>query len=642
MQMKKKRRLFSLLVVVTLGFCVMYLKIEVFKSRLQLTPCKIEALDPWDVALKPFLRPPYDMTCQDQTQLMYVNDTGWLHLNETMADMHKIKAAFLKCVYQRIRRQDGDMSLLFDEEVSLELPVFIKSHVFRIQCSNDTDIVYDMAHFNPFWNEYAKPDNEIVLESSGTPSVLILGIDSVSRSHAIRNLQKSYKFLTDEFQTYDFIGYSKIGENTWPNLVPLLTGRSHRDFPLVEHLKRYADGMPLLWKEKNMKHIASFFAEDRPDISTFNYEKSGFNKCPTDFYYRPYTLAQHTFEPVFGRPLGKPSWDCYGLRNHFDLQIEYLKGFFNKYQGYRKLAYFWSNQAGHEDFTTLTRFDKPLMDFLNWLKTSRNIQNTILFILSDHGFRIGGASLTHIGRAENNKPWLMVHIPKQILHVHPWLDTVLKLNSNRLLSHYDTYQTVLDILNNKAFNKRQGVPVRSFLSRRSLFSEIPELRTCADAGIEEKYCTCKEKTFVSSKTPLAQTLARQLVTGINHILTNVSNVCATLDVDDVTEVSVTYSNIDELNLPVLQRREEKKRFFPLNLLISPGSSDTYTGRYNVLFHTIPGRGFFEGTIDYAQYGKADDKYTLIGDPSRLDRYGNQSHCVQDSFLKLYCYCKTLL
>lgn len=608
-------------------------------SPIQLTPCKVEALDPWDVALKPYLRPPKPMPCNATTQFLYVNDTGWLHMNHSMAEELDIDTGTLKCAHQVIRRENGDMKLTFGRKEIFSLPYFVKSHVFRVTCSTSGQQVYDMAHFNPFWNEYAKRDKEIEKESADKFSVIIFGIDSVSRSHAIRNLPKSYSFLKNEFDMYDFIGYSKIGENTWPNLVPLLTGCSHRDFPLIEHLHLHADSMPLLWNEHAMKHIASFFAEDRPDISTFNYVKSGFRKVPTDFYFRPYTLAMHEFEPKFIRPLGMPTWDCYGERNFFDLQVEYLKGFLNKYRGRRKLAYFWSNQAGHEDFTTLSRFDSPFLDFLKWLRGSYDISNTVFIVLSDHGFRIGGASLTHIGRAENNKPWLMMYVPNQLQERHPWINKSLSQNTKRLVSHFDTYQTVVDILNARPFEDKMASNVSVTLTRRNLFTEIPEFRTCADAGIEEMYCTCREKTHVSTETDLVKSLASKLVAGINQILSDVSDVCETLDLHNITEVTVVYSNIDELNMPEKQRKAEESDVpFFSRFLKRPGSSDKETGRYTVLFHTVPGFAYFEGTVDYSQFAPEASQFTVVGEPSRLDRYGTQSHCVQDSFLKLYCYC----
>lgn len=119
-------------------------------------------------------------------------------------------------------------------------------------------------------------------------------------------------------------GYSKVDENTWINLVPLLTGQSHRNFPLVT-LRSYVDYMPLIWKENVMTHFETFFAWDSPDISTFNFINNGFKHVPTDYYFRPSTFWAN-------RPLS--------VKSYFDIHIEYLKEFLSRYRNKRKFTFY--------------------------------------------------------------------------------------------------------------------------------------------------------------------------------------------------------------------------------------------------------------------------------------------------------------
>lgn len=605
-------------------------------------PCQIQKLDPWDKSLQEFLVPPNPLVCSERQQIIYVNESGYLNINMTVTKMYGLNIATLNCVYQKMNRETGDQDVTFEPEVHFSFPVFVQSHTFRISCFNASKtLIYDYMHFNPCWETTVEQKTAIDRESEEKLSVIIFGIDSVSRSHALRNLPKSYKYLLEEFDAYDFEGYSKVGENTWPNLVPLLTGRSHRSFPLESHLRKHVDGMPLLWNEKVMSRFATYFAEDRPDISTFNFVKSGFKYQPTDFFFRPYTLGMHKFEPVIIDHLGKPSYDCYGVDNYFDIQVKYLQGFLTYTHGKRKFAYFWNNQVCHEAFTTLSRGDDAFLTFLRWLKQNNHAQNAVFVVLSDHGFRIGGASLTHVGRAENNKPWLMIHVPNILKKKYPWLHDNLSENSKRLTTHYDMYQTVLDLIHDKPFVKDNDRPVSKNVVRRNLFSLIPALRTCQDAGIEDKYCSCDEKLNISTTSELVQKIATSLVEGINTILSNHTNVCHTLRLHDVTEAFVTYSNSDEENLPNDLKKVQGKLSFLNRFLPKSAAEPDFTGRYYILFHTVPGFAFFDGTADYAKYSDEGGAnfIKMIGEPSRLDRYGNQSACVQDSFLRLFCYCK---
>lgn len=640
---RTKRRIRVLLFVSVISLVILCGLWVVRRPRILFKACNITALDPWDEALKPYLSPPEPLSCSEKYELFYFQDDGNIHLNISMANKYGLDPESMSCSHQIIGRLNGDMKLKFGPKSELLFPGPVKGHIFRITCSQGQvrEPLYDMTHFNPFWNEYSKQDARVEAESPDKPSVIVFGIDSVSRSHAIRNLPNSYEFLRKQLQSYDFIGYRKTGENTFPNLVPLLTGKSPSRFPHVEHLKMFADTMPFIWNEEALGSVATYFAEDRPDISAFNYGKGGFNKVPTDFYFRPYTLAFYEFEPMIKKGLGKPNYDCYGNRNYFQIEIDYLKGFLRKYNHKRKFAFFWSNQVGHEAFTTLSRGDEPLLEFLQWMKSHTDMSNTILIVLSDHGFRIGGASLTHTGRAENNNPWKMIHIPDNLKQLHPAVHSSLNQNSQRLVTHYDVYQTIYDLFQGNAFSKGNAPGTKKSLYRRNLFQKVPYDRTCVDAGIEDIFCTCKDKVIKSARDPLIIRLTKFLVANMNKLISESKNDCLTIRLLNITEASVVYSEKDDGNLhkELDIHHNIFLKFFGLNREVDAG-----TGRYTVLFFTDPGDAYFEGTVDYAPYmqGGDADQMTVIGAPVRLNRYGRQSHCVDLTALKPICYCKDLL
>ncbi|KAH3863198.1 uncharacterized protein LOC127866464 [Dreissena polymorpha] len=616
------------------------------------TPCTIHPLDPWDVSLKPYIAEPSPIVCSDRFDLFYVQKDGRLALNKSVAKLHNIDIKKWRCFYQLIERLLGDVHLKFAEKVEFSSPVSIDSHLFRVTCQFNSlfipSTVYDMAHFNPFYSNRSNERGNIHNETASTPSVIILGLDSMSRSHAIRNLPKSMKFLRDELQAYDFIGYRKVGLNTFPNLMPLLTGKSHGEFPEFSSNAAYADDMPLLWSEEYAKHMATFFAEDRSDITTFNLGKRGFFQVPTNFYIRPYLLAMQEFDPVFMSKLERPDSYCYGRRGFFDLMLEYLKGFLGHYTNKQTLAFFWENSLGHDKFNDLKLGDDLLLEFLQWMKSERNMDNTLLMVLSDHGFRIGGASLTHIGRAENSNPFLMVHVPRN-LKEDKTIDQILTHNTKQLLTPYDIYQTVHDLLtpydiyqtvhdflSNKSSEERY---VKTHLVRRSIFRPIPSTRTCADAGLDATHCTCTDRVPVSIDSKVVRLLAIRLVKELNKILEQDSN-CAAVTLHNITEASVHYTLKNDLNVPEGLQNTFKLTKFRDNVR-SAHDLDRTSGRYSVLFYTQPGSAYYEGLIDFTQFGSGD-KMAVIGEPARLNKYGNQSHCVANSELRTFCFCVDLL
>ncbi len=56
------------------------------------------------------------------------------------------------------------------------------------------------------------------------PSVVMFGIDSMSRSNFIRQLPKTYAQL-QKMGFIDMLGHVKVAENTYPNWAAMLTGR---------------------------------------------------------------------------------------------------------------------------------------------------------------------------------------------------------------------------------------------------------------------------------------------------------------------------------------------------------------------------------------------------------------------------------
>lgn len=99
--------------------------------------------------------------------------------------------------------------------------------------------------------------------SKTRPNVLVIGVDSISRSNAVRNLPKTYRlfstcqltprfrYLMNEIGGWEMRGYSKIDDNTFPNIVALLSGHKvtvkTSELPL-EPAKDFVDAWPFVWK----------------------------------------------------------------------------------------------------------------------------------------------------------------------------------------------------------------------------------------------------------------------------------------------------------------------------------------------------------------------------------------------------------
>lgn len=82
------------------------------------------------------------------------------------------------------------------------------------------------------------------------PSVLLISIDSLSRLNLIRSMPITYRLL----ETHGFMsleGYTKVADNTFPNVVPILTGMFVNQ--MVKRCwkspENEMDKCPFLWKD---------------------------------------------------------------------------------------------------------------------------------------------------------------------------------------------------------------------------------------------------------------------------------------------------------------------------------------------------------------------------------------------------------
>uniref|UniRef100_A0A2A4JFC0 Uncharacterized protein n=1 Tax=Heliothis virescens TaxID=7102 RepID=A0A2A4JFC0_HELVI len=141
----------------------------------------------------------------------------------------------------------------------------------------------------------------------------------------------------------------------------------------------------------------------------------------------------------------------------------------------------------------------------------------------------------------------------------------------------------------------------------SLFLPIPSNRTCKLAGIDDHWCTCHKSIKISTKSFDARDAAGQLVKYLNDYLAE-HRQCAQLKLDEVLEVTEMLAG-------------------------KPRKNEVGWREFMAVVRTTPGGGVFEGTLR-----KSSDKWSLAGTVSRLNLYGDQSHCVRHYQLKLYCYC----
>ena len=164
----------------------------------------------------------------------------------------------------------------------------------------------------------------------------------------------------------------------------------------------------------------------------------------------------------------------------------------------------------------------------------------------------------------------------------------------------------------------------------SLFQEIPSMRSCSDSAISEHFCPCYTSERVPNDDRRILESVDAVIYKINFILKDVQEKCAEVALGSVLSVSRIFAD--------MQRDQQSERTYSIRSFLWTIRERT---RFRIKFQTNPGGAAFESTVEYT----SKDNIKILGNIIRINKYGNQSSCIEDIAMKndrlmlMYCYCK---
>ena len=184
----------------------------------------------------------------------------------------------------------------------------------------------------------------------------------------------------------------------------------------------------------------------------------------------------------------------------------------------------------------------------------------------------------------------------------------------------------------KVYKRQRGI---------SLFSDISSDRTCDDAGIDSYWCSCLKRTEIKVNEYLIN-LANFFDDYVNKdLLKDRLDLCSELEIDTVNSVYLvtSYLNTTERRLFVPKNKEALEN----NKLAQPPKVETDYKKYLFSVTTKPNNGEYEFTVlvqnrlDGTNGDSGLDNATI----SRINKYGNDEHCIHEKYpdLRKYCYCQ---
>ncbi|CAH0726076.1 unnamed protein product, partial [Brenthis ino] len=584
--------------------------------------CVIPALKPLGEEIKQFVKYPTKIKpCPDSQLSLLANNKTHIWVRPENKEYYNISLyKTFTCCYKSFYRPlsvkdvtsfDIDERVNYSDCKYFSQIIEVNDEFVSAYCEADGRKIYHQYYLFAHKKSFVPLSSWVPSQNKTSYSVIIMGVDAVSRLNFHRTMPRTLAMLKKK-GAVELLGYNKVGDNTFPNLIPMLMGKSVTELKTscTPNEKATFDNCPFIWEWYKEAGYYTAFGEDSSSLGTFNYEKAGFIRTPTDYYI-------HTFineaENNVGMNKDLNSFLCMNDKYFFDVLLEYIENLTLTLKSSKFFGLFWEVTMSHDYANYPMLMDKHYADFFNRLDASNYLEEAIIILVSDHGIRWGEFRSTNQGRLEERLPFVYVLTPKNFREKYNTAFNNLQLNSRRLTTPYDLHATLIDLINlegieNSVIDRRSN-KTTSKSQAYSLFLPIPENRTCFQAHIDDHWCTCHKGHFLSPYSVKALGIAEKLVQSINMLLIEYTQ-CAQLKLSELLEITEM-----EVNSPEDDKIEWRE--------------------YMIMIKTTPGEGVFEGTLRYDGH-----KWGIAGTVSRLNLYGNQSRCVHNYLLKLYCYCNS--
>ncbi|GIX73717.1 uncharacterized protein CEXT_20841 [Caerostris extrusa] len=566
-----------------------------------------------------------DLECKRETDWIKIHD-GSVSINPIIAKRH----GKVKCKLTFLKRVD-DFSSVKDKIVDITPdmgPVPLAGDFFHAKCESKDGLKWTniMAGIHRNKTAVDRAQSRKPPPDAMNLNVLMFGLDSMSRLHYKRKLPKTYKYLKEVLKASVLKGYNIVGDGTPQALIPMLTGYTELELP--ETRKRMNDAnfvnvYPFAWKNFTASGYVTAYGEDVPYTGVFTYRLKGFDELPTDHYMRSFYIEME-------KVMKEHPKLCLGNTPRHKVMLDWLRHFYDVYSDVPKFAFGFHGELSHDDYNLVGYADSDLERFLKALKESGILNNTLLIMLSDHGHRFASIREMQQGKQEERLPFFAVVVPPWLEKVYPNHVRNLRINENRLVTPFDIHATLMTLLN-------PDVPSEGDLSSRSIsiFSEIPQERTCTMASIEPHWCACLSWAKMSVEDPIASEVGQAVIDFVNELTNFQRQNCELLRLQQVTRIEKLQPNKALLKF---RKNADKDGFV--------GEFSDNTQLTDILFQ-VQLRAFPSDAVYEASVKHDTLKKTFIvkeSELSRVNMYGNQEHCIHDTYpnLRKYCYCKKQL
>ncbi|KAF9571368.1 hypothetical protein EC968_000684 [Mortierella alpina] len=329
------------------------------------------------------------------------------------------------------------------------------------------------------------------------PNVMVMFMDAVSRRQFYRKLAKTSAVVANLDKTaqggpqlHEFFRYHAVGFNTDANSRAIYSNNSNpngRDTP-----------NPPLWKDFYEAGYITARVEDNCEdwstqytgIATSQYFD---HELQAPFCLPPYYALEGNPFSNFEGPYSIVARCLHGTNVH-NYALDYMTQF---RKAYPDQPWFLSGSfiEGHEGTgEVLLTADDDLARFMKGLEDDGTLDNTIVFMMADHGLHMGiNFMFTPNGRIEHMNPYLSVILPPLVTKRYPSLAKGLNHNQQLLVTGFDIYATLKMLASGRMPENGDDDEIDGGSWRKgTLFDEeMDPARNCEQARVPDEYCKCR-------------------------------------------------------------------------------------------------------------------------------------------------------
>ncbi|CAD5221195.1 unnamed protein product [Bursaphelenchus okinawaensis] len=523
--------------------------------------------------------------------------------------------------------------------------VDVKCDVVEVQCTkeNGNDKTYEFLH-----HQLVKRLSKFTFDAK-KPDVYIFIIDYASMSHLMRALPKTLQYLTQVMGATVFPFNNKPYYDSKFNRDAILHGKKIQDTNISDVCEKESSFLLFLYKKEGYKVLVNDDS-GRNNVRSCKYnDENVIDHDLSTFFTRLQQMFPESQKTSRNNnDFHSNIWDKYCYENHSEM-FKYFEKFENEYSDEPKLAITRFSSLMHAVKNNLYMYDD---DFLEFFKNMNyKFQESHIFLLGDRGFPVYQDETIKIDRLEDYNPALIYKPPASLLKNEKLVEQ-LNENSRQLVTHFDVYATLVDILENgpnftKDYNfKSKPPPSSQQPTASSLLRPLYQPRTCQTLGLHYEACLCQNHGPTTTNLPndLIDELAKTAVNYINNA---------------IQETRLNYNQSRSSNSERDQVKNDSFDRYCAKLKVPDNFkpfAELYKGPYDednidvsvvyrLTFKTTPGEGLYDPYLHVYPSGTIE-----VASPwfNRKNRDRSQIQCLQNltdvenDYILDFCYCKDSL